>query len=361
MLSNSLAGTKKKGRASLSNQDGRYESLVHVEEDDGWYRESKTVAVPTKLLVDTTKSVITYNVSPDVPFDRSINPYRGCEHGCIYCFARPTHTFLGFSAGLDFETRILYKPNASQLLKAELANRQYSCAPIALGVNTDAYQPAEEQLELTRQVLQLLRSCKHPVSIVTKSSLIVRDVDLLSEMAEDNLVNVYISLTTLDSRLKKILEPRAAAPAKRLKTVERLVAAGVPVGVMVAPVIPAINDSEIEAILDAASRCGAESAGYVLLRLPNELPKLFDEWLECHFPERRKHVLNLVSSTRGGNLYDSSYGRRMWGTGAYAQMIARRFQIASRRSGLVEKRNYLRSDLFTRPATDGQMELFSHG
>ena len=354
-----MRASRLRGRGALSNGAGRYEAFCHVDEDDGWYREEEPRSIPTKLLIDSSKSVITYNQSPDVPFDRSINPYRGCEHGCVYCFARPTHAYLGFSAGLDFETRILYKPNAATLLRRELSSFHYQCATIALGVNTDAYQPYEDRLGITRSILAVLAECRHPVSIVTKSALVVRDVDILSEMADNNLVSVHISITTRDAHLKKLLEPRAAAPLKRLKTIETLANAGVPVSVMFAPVIPAINDQELEDIVREAANSGATGAGFVLLRLPHELPMLFGEWLEGHFPKRKKHVLNLIASTRGGSLYDSTFGTRMRGTGAYAEMIGRRFDLACRRFGLDGERRVLCSGLFRRPRADGQMEMFS--
>lgn len=295
-----------KGRGALSNRDGRFERVTHVDVDGGWFHEEEATSALTRFLVDATRPVITYNTSPDIPFDRSINPYRGCEHGCIYCFARPTHTYLGFSAGLDFETRILHKPNAARLLTEELSRRTYTCAPIALGVNTDAYQPAEEKLGLTRALLQTLSDCHHPVTIVTKSSLVVRDVDILASMAQRGLVSVNISITTLDPQLKKIMEPRASAPSKRLRTLNELAHADIPVGVMVAPVIPAITDTELEQIVEQVAENGATHGSYVLLRLPRELGDLVKEWLQTHFPGKVRHVLNIITSTRGGSLYDAT-------------------------------------------------------
>ena len=349
-----------KGRGALSNRDGRFERATHVDVDDGWFHEEEAASTQTRFLIDASRSVITYNTSPDVPFDRSINPYRGCEHGCIYCFARPTHTYLGFSAGLDFETRILYKPNAARLLTQELSSRAYACAPIALGVNTDAYQPAEEKFGLTRALLQTLSDCHHPVTIVTKSSLVVRDIDILASMARRGLVLVNISITTLDPQLKKIMEPRASAPSKRLRTLNELADAGIPVGVMVAPVIPAVNDAELERIVEQAAENGATHASYVLLRLPHELRDLVKEWLQLHFPLKVQHVLNMIESTRGGSLYDSTFGQRMRGTGSYAGMIQQRFDLICKRLRLNQERVQLRTDLFCKPARNGQLSLFGH-
>jgi DNA repair photolyase len=335
-----------KGRGAISNTTGRYESEVRLRTDDGWGPQAPVTGVAaaesadahartrTKILVDATRTAITRNTSPDIPFDRSINPYRGCEHGCIYCYARPSHAWLGLSPGLDFETRILAKPDAAKLLAAEIARKGYHCKPLALGTNTDPYQPIERKLRITRAILEVLDGANHPISIVTKSDAVLQDLDILSAMAERNLVKVFLSVTTLNGDLARKLEPRAAAPAKRLKAVTALAGAGVPVGVMVAPVIPALTDFELEAILDAAKDAGAGEAGYILLRLPLEVKDLFAEWLAAHVPDRAERVLKLVRETRGGRLNDATFGRRMRGEGVYAQLIARRFRLARERLDL---------------------------
>ena len=327
----------RKGRAAPTNRVGRFERWGREEADDGWGSlDGEPERPPTVLIEDKSRSIIATNDSPDVPFDRSINPYRGCEHGCIYCFARPTHAYLGYSPGLDFETKLLYKPRAAELLAAELTRPGYRCQPITLGANTDPYQPVERRLGITRQVLEVLHDWRHPVSIVTKSALVERDLDILAGMAEERLVEVRVSVTTLDRTLSRRMEPRAAAPERRLETVRRLAEAGVPVGVLFAPVIPGLNDAELEAVLNAARAAGAVSAGYVLLRLPLELGALFSEWLEVHYPERAARVTALVRETRGGQLYDSAYGNRMRGTGVFADLIAARFKLASQRLGYRE-------------------------
>jgi DNA repair photolyase len=312
------------------------------------------------VLPDHAKSVISTNNSPDVGFEQSINPYRGCSHGCIYCFARPTHAYLGLSPGLDFETRLFYKDNAVELLRAELSKPRYVCKSIALGINTDGWQPLERRLEVTRRVLEVLAECRHPVSIVTKSALIVRDLDLLQDLARDQLVSVMISITSLDSELKRTLEPRAAAPQARLKVIEQLSAAGVPVGVLVAPVIPALTDHELEHILEAAKAAGATSAGYVLLRLPHEVKDLFREWLAEHYPNRANHVMSVINQSRGGKDYQAEFGTRMVGTGIFAQLLRARFDMAKRKCGFdaAERRHELRTDLFRAPiANSAQMSL----
>nr|WP_246505770.1 PA0069 family radical SAM protein [Coralloluteibacterium stylophorae] len=324
-----------KGRGAGSNREGRFEltSLEHV--DDGWFREDGEAPPQprTEVSEETARSVISRNRSPDIPFEQSVNPYRGCEHGCVYCFARPTHSYLGLSPGLDFETRIRAKTNAVERLRAELAAPGYRCSPITLGINTDGWQPTERRLRLTRGLLQLLHDTRHPVSIVTKSALIERDLDLLAPMAAQNLVQVALSITTLDNRTAASLEPRATAPHARLRTVRRLGEAGVPVSVIVAPVIPAVTDHELEAILEQARQAGAHSAGYVLLRLPHEVAPLFREWLDLHHPERAAHVMSLVRQMRGGRDYDATFGRRMRGEGAFADLLEQRFRIARRRLG----------------------------
>lgn len=318
-----------KGRAALSNPANRFHQYHHDAFDDGWGTQTEDLQVPaTELLPDASRSLIVYNQSPDVPFDRSINPYRGCEHGCVYCFARPTHAYLDCSPGLDFETKIFYKTNASKLLARELGNPRYRCQPIALGVNTDAYQPAERKLKISRGLLETLLAYRHPVGIVTKSALVERDLDLLAEMASRKLVHVMISVTSLDKSLARTLEPRAAAPRRRLEIISRLSARGIPVGVLVAPVIPVLNDAEIESILAAVREAGALTAGYVMLRLPHEVKDLFRSWLQCYVPLKADHVMKRIRDIRGGRENDSQFGRRMRGTGVYAQLIQQRFATA---------------------------------
>jgi DNA repair photolyase len=350
-----------KGRGSLSNPPVRFHSTSVEKTDDGWYQEEEaTTSLPQTVLPDRSKSVIATNNSPDVGFEQSINPYRGCSHGCVYCFARPTHAYLGLSPGLDFETKLFYKDNAVELLRAELGKRNYRCKTIALGINTDGWQPLERQLEVTRSLLAVLAECRHPVTIVTKSTLILRDLDLLQSLARDRLVSVMVSITSLDGDIKRTLEPRAAAPRARLNVIEHLSAAGVPVGVLVAPVIPALTDHEMENILDAAKSAGASSAGYVLLRLPHEVKHLFREWLAEHYPDRARHVMSLINQARGGKDYQAEFGTRMVGTGVFAELLRKRFDIAKRKSGLEDSagRHELRTDLFRPPAADGaQMAL----
>ena len=344
----------RKGRGAASNPPCRFEPTARVAFDDGWGGlDEELPPLATTVQIDATRTIITRNDSPDVPFDRSINPYRGCEHGCVYCFARPSHAFLGLSPGQDFETRLFAKPDAPALLAEELRRPGYRCRVIALGTNTDPYQPIERTRRITRGVLEVLAAHNHPVGIVTTSALVVRDIDILAPMAARRLARVYISVTTLDGGLARRLEPRAPAPARRLEAVRRLAAAGIPVGVLVAPVIPALNDSEIERILAAAAEAGALSAGYVLLRLPREVKDLFVEWLAVHAPDKAKRVMGLVRDTRGGRDYDSRWGKRMTGTGAYAEMIARRFRLASRRLGLDRRDWTLDTSRFQPPARAG--------
>jgi DNA repair photolyase len=343
-----------KGRGAISNRTGRYEPTTRERVDDGWALPPEEETRPdTRVLKDTSRTVIARNNSPDVGFDRSINPYRGCEHGCIYCFARPTHAYLGLSPGLDFETRILTKPDAGKLLEQELAKPGYRPAVIAMGTNTDPYQPLEKKLRITRSILEVLSECRHPVGIVTKSALIRRDIDLLAPMAEQGLAAATISLTTLDSGLSRVMEPRAASPARRLETIRALSAAGIPTGVLVAPMIPALNDREMESLLEAAVEAGARTAGYVLLRLPLEIKDLFEEWLEAHFPGRAKHVLSLVRSMRDGKLYQSEFGTRMTGTGPYADLLAKRFRLAASRLGLTRRDWQFNTSLFRPPVPKG--------
>lgn len=347
-----------KGRASISNTAGRFEKQDRVAEDDGWGSlDAPLPPLATEVIIDTSKSVITYNQSPDIPFDRSINPYRGCEHGCIYCFARPSHAFLGLSPGLDFESRILVKPDAAKLLRAELAKRNYQCAPLALGTNTDPYQPLERQHKIMRQILEVLAETRHPVTIVTKSALVERDVDLLSAMAAQGLVSVHVSVTTLQKSLARNLEPRAAAPQRRLEAVAALRAANIPVGVLVAPVIPALNDHELESIVKAAHAAGAQCVDYILLRLPLEVADLFAEWLQQHYPLKATHVLGLIYQSRGGKAYDPAFHQRMQGTGQIAGLIGQRFRLISKRLGLDQPLPPLRCDLFRKPELSGQMRF----
>ena len=345
-----------KGRGALSNPHARFDSTSAERADDGWYQEEQTTSLPEIVLPDRAKSVITTNDSPDVGFEQSINPYRGCSHGCVYCFARPTHAYLGLSPGLDFETRLFYKDNAVELLRTELSRRSYVCKPIALGINTDGWQPLEKRLQVTRSVLEVLTECRHPLTIVTKSTLILRDLDLLQDLARDQLVSVMLSITSLDPGIKRTLEPRTASPQARLKAIEQLSSAGVPVGVLVAPVIPALTDHELERILEAAKAAGASSAGYVLLRLPLEIKDLFREWLAEHYPDRAAHVMSLINQSRGGKDYQSEFGTRMVGTGVFAQLLSKRFELAKRKFSLDDGagRHDLRTDLFRPPSRDRQ-------
>ena len=347
-----------KGRGSTSNVTGRFDSLTLEKTDDGWYQDEIVENLTETVLPDRARSVITSNNSPDVGFDVSINPYRGCAHGCVYCFARPTHSYLGLSPGLDFETKLFYKADAVSILEAELAKPKYVCKTIALGINTDGYQPLEKRLEVTRGILAVLARCRHPVTIVTKGALIVRDLDLLTDLAKDHLVSVMVSVTSLTNEIKRTLEPRTASPAARLRVIEQLSQAGVPVGVLVAPVIPAITDHEIEDILSAAKAAGANRAGYVLLRLPHELKIIFRDWLAEHYPDRAKHVMSLINQSRGGKDYDSQFGTRMRGTGPYAELLRTRFELAKRKLGFAgaEERYELNTKLF-RPPTPATPQL----
>lgn len=321
-----------KGRGSSSNPVSRYASATSQQFDDGWGAlDEELPPLRTELSVDTSRSIINYINSPDIPFDRSINPYRGCEHGCIYCYARPSHAWLGLSPGLDFESRIFYKPDAAALLEKELAKPGYQCAPIALGGNTDIYQPVERDLKITRQILEVLSRHHHPVTLITKSAMIERDIDLLSDMARRNLIHTAVTITTLDKNLARTLEPRAAAPHRRLETVRRLSEAGIPVTVMVAPIIPALNDSEMETILQRVADAGAHDAHYILLRLPLELTALFEEWLQQHYPLKAAHVMSLIRQSRDGKTNDARFGSRMRGSGLFADMIAQRFKLAKAR------------------------------
>jgi DNA repair photolyase len=350
-----------KGRGSSSNVAGRFDSLTLEKTDDGWYQDEIVENLTETVLPDRARSVITSNDSPDVGFDVSINPYRGCAHGCVYCFARPTHSYLGLSPGLDFETKLFYKADAVNILEAELAKPKYVCKTIALGINTDGYQPRERRLQITRGILAVLTRCRHPVTIVTKSALIVRDLDLLADLAKDKLVSVMLSITSLSSDIKRTLEPRTASPQARLRVIQQLTEAGVPAGVLVAPVIPAITDHEIEDIMAAAKEAGASRAGYVLLRLPHELKIIFREWLAQHYPDRAKHVMSLINQSRGGKDYDSQFGTRMRGTGPYAELLRTRFDLAKRKLGFAgaEERYELDTSLFRPPKqATPQLDLF---
>ncbi|MGH7096943.1 MAG: PA0069 family radical SAM protein [Stellaceae bacterium] len=350
----------RKGRGATSNTSGRFEAERREPFDDGWSgADAEPAPLRTTLTADAARTVITRNDSPDIPFDRSLNPYRGCEHGCIYCYARPSHATLGLSPGLDFESRIFYKPRAAELLAAELRKKGYVCRPIALGSNTDPYQPAERRLQITRAILETLRDFHHPVTIVTKSALIQRDRDILVALARDGLVCVMVSVTTLDRALARRMEPRAATPERRLETIAALAAAGVPTGVLAAPMIPALNDHELEAILERARAAGASSAGYTLLRLPHELKTLFREWLEEHFPQKAAHVLSLVAETHGGRLYEARWASRMVGSGPYAEMLRLRFARACNRFGFAPRATLaLDTSRFRPPPQQGdQLEL----
>ncbi|WP_439886945.1 PA0069 family radical SAM protein [Pseudomonas sp. MBLB4123] len=328
-----------RGRGTASNPHNRFAPTRAVAEDDGWFQEVPPSRA-TEVRAETAKSIITRNQSPDLPFDRSLNPYRGCEHGCIYCYARPSHAYWDLSPGLDFETRLIAKTNAPALLEQQLSRPGYVCAPINLGSNTDPYQPIERQQQLTRRTLQVLLDYRHPVTIVTKGALILRDLDLLAELARQRLVAVMISLTTLDDELKRIMEPRAAAPAARLRAIRVLRGHGIPVGVLCSPMIPMINDMELERLLEAAGDAGAQSAAYMFLRLPREVAPLFEEWLRAHYPQRAEHVLSLVRQSRGGALYDSRFVTRFRGEGAFAELLARRFAVASKRLGLQRREGF---------------------
>lgn len=348
-----------KGRGTFSNISGRFESQHRVLMDDGWGTlEDDAPKLKTTVAIDATRTIIARNSSPDIPFDRSINPYRGCEHGCVYCFARPTHAYLGLSPGQDFESRLFVKPKAAQLLVQELRKPGYQVRTMALGTNTDPYQPIDEKYQITREVLKVLRDFRHPVGIVTKSNRVLRDIDILADMAKDNLARVAISITTLDRELARTMEPRAPTPERRIEAIRELTAAGVPTTVMTAPMIPALNDHEMESILERGHEAGARNAGYVVLRLPLEIKDLFREWLEANQPGRASHVMSLIRSMRGGKDYDAEWGKRMKGSGVYAELTAKRFKLACDRLGLNQWWTPLRTDLFKpTPATGDQLRL----
>jgi DNA repair photolyase len=342
----------RRGRGAISSVRSRYDSETRQAEDDGWDNLEEAEPIRTVLHDDSTRRIIAWNKSPDIPFDRSINPYRGCEHGCIYCFARPSHAYLGFSPGLDFETQIVVKRDAATLLRKELAAKGYRVATLSMGTNTDPYQPAERDLRITRSILEVLLETRHPLGIVTKNALVTRDIDILSEMAKLDLVKVFVSVTTLDRRLARAMEPRASTPPKRLEAIRLLNDAGIPAGVMTAPMIPALNDMELERILEAAHDAGAREAGWVMLRLPWELKELWREWLQVNYPDRASRVMKLVQEARGGKDYVPDFGGRMRGEGAYAELLAQRFALAIRKLGMNERRLRLRKDLFVPPPAD---------
>ncbi len=353
-LPEEIPSGRRRGRGSVSNHTGRFEQQIRSQSDDGWESLGDLDAFSTSVQEERAKSIISSNKSPDIGFDQSINPYRGCEHGCVYCYARPTHAFLGLSAGLDFESKLFAKVNAPELLERELAKPGYKVKTIALGTNTDPYQPIERQYRIMRRLLEILERANHPVGIVTKSALILRDKDILTSMAKRGLVKVALSITTLDRKLARAMEPRASTPQKRLDALEDLSSAGIPTAVMVAPIIPALNDPEIETILTRTHAAGACEAGYVMLRLPLEIADLFQEWLNKNAPDRAKRVMSLMRSMRGGKDYDAQWGKRMRGQGPYAWQIGRRFELATRRLGLNAKSFDLRRDLFEPPVLPGQ-------
>ena len=349
----------RRGRASAINPSGRFEPEQRVDFHDGWDIEEQLPPLKTTVQIERARTIITRNKSPDVPFDRSINPYRGCEHGCVYCFARPTHAYMGMSPGLDFETRLYAKPDAAELLERELSHPNYVPQTIAIGTNTDPYQPVEKTWRLMRGILEVLERYNHPVSIVTKSALVMRDVDILARMAERGLAKVSLSLTTMDKTLARAMEPRAASPARRLETMRALNDAGITCNVMVAPIIPGLNDHEVERLIDSAAAAGATEAGYVMLRLPLEVSPVFKEWLLRHYPDKFRHVMTLIRAMRDGKDYDADWGKRMRGAGPYAWQIGRRFEIKSKQLGLNVSRKPLRTDLFMPPnAAPKQMCLF---
>jgi DNA repair photolyase len=354
-----IESERRRGRGAQSNVSGRYEQEGREDTDDGWETLGTLEDFKTQVTTEIARSIITKNDSPDISFDQSINPYRGCEHGCIYCYARPTHAYLGHSAGLDFETKLYAKTNAAAVLEQTLANPRYTPKTIALGSNTDPYQPIERGLRITRAILEVLSKTNHPVGIVTKSALVVRDLDLLAPMAERGLVRVALSVTTLDNKIARAMEPRAATPKRRIEAIRHLSAAGVPTTVMVAPIVPGLTDPEIENILEAASNAGATSAGYVTLRLPLELKTLFREWLATAFPDRAGRIIHALQSMHGGQDYVAAFGHRQKGSGPFADQIGQRFRLAVRRLGLDGERTRLRCDLFRHPIIKGgQYQMF---
>ncbi len=350
-----------RGRGAESNRSGRFEPVSRHAIDDGWGSLDVLPPFETTVTEETPRKIITRNESPDISFDRSINPYRGCEHGCTYCFARPTHAYMGLSPAIDFETKLFAKPGAAKLLEKELARPGYEVKTIAIGTNTDPYQPIERRYRIMREILEVLDATNHPVGIVTKSALVTRDIDILSRMASRGLAKVALSVTTLDRKLARAMEPRAATPDRRIEALRLLSASGVPTTVMVAPVIPALNEPEMEKILEVAASAGVKEAGYVLLRLPLEVRDVFKEFLAREYPDRAEHVMSIIRSMRGGKEYDSQWGERMRGSGPYAWQIGRRFEMAAKRLGLNAEKRRLRTDLFTPPAMAGdQLDLFGN-
>ena len=345
---------RNRGRSAGINPSGRFEPVSRHVFDDGWNSLEELPPFKTEVQVEKPRTIITRNESPDISFDRSINPYRGCEHGCVYCFARPTHAFMGLSPGLDFESKLFAKPDAARMLDRELSKPSYQPRTIAIGTNTDPYQPIEKQYRIMREILEVLEARGHPVGIVTKSALVTRDIDILSRMAERGLAKVALSVTTLDRMLARTMEPRASTPTKRLEAIRQLSDAGVPASVMVAPIIPGLNDPEMERILDSARAAGAREAGYVVLRLPLEVAPIFKDWLLRHYPDRYRHVMSLIRSMRDGKDYDSEWGKRMKGAGRYAWQIGRRFEIAAKRLGLNVERRQLRTDQFVAGSGAGE-------
>lgn len=346
-----------KGRGTTSKPSARYLSTTRHDVDDGWSSKNEENKPATTVIIEKAKSIIARNKSPDIPFEQSINPYRGCEHGCIYCYARPTHAYFDLSPGIDFETRLFAKPNAVELLEKELAAPSYQCSVIALGTNTDPYQPIEREYKITRRIIALLKKYQHPLTIVTKSNLVERDIDLLAEMAEENLVQVFVSVTTLDNDLMRKMEPRATSPQSRLRTLARLNEANIPTGMMFAPVIPVINDSEMEKILEKAAELGVMNVGYVLVRLPHEIKDLFEEWLNTHYPLKSSHVMNRIMDIRGGKKNDAEFHSRITGKGVYAELIRSRFKKACKQLGLNTRENMpLDTTRFIRPVLHGQQQ-----
>lgn len=353
------AAKKIKGRGTATFIDPRYLSLRYEDFDDGWVNEEEDKRIKTTVTVERPRTVISRNRSPDVPFEISLNPYRGCEHGCIYCYARPTHAYMDLSPGIDFESKLFAKPDAPDLLRKELGGKTYRCTPLAMGTNTDPYQPVEREWKITRSIIEVLHECRHPLTIVTKSCLVERDLDLLAPMAEQGLVQIFVSVTTLDHDLARRLEPRAASPARRIETLRRLAAAGVPAGVMFAPVIPFVNDAELEAVLESAAGAGVEAAGYVMLRLPHEIKHLFREWLQVHEPLKADHVMSIINDLRGGKDNDPQFHSRMRGKGEFARLIRHRFGHACRKLDLNRIQRTLATDKFRPPQRDArQQSLF---
>ena len=351
------ARNKTRGRGTTSTIDPRYLEHRRVPVADGWFAEAAPTTIKTQVTVERPKTIISRNQSPDIPFDQSINPYRGCEHGCIYCYARPTHAYMDLSPGIDFESRLFVKENAAELLRQELNQPGYVCSPIALGANTDPYQPLERDWLITRRIIEVLSEYQHPLTIVTKSRLVQRDIDLLAPMAAMDLCKVFISVTTLNVDLARRMEPRASSPASRLETVAALAAAGIPTGVLFAPVIPALNDMDLEAVLAAAAAAGAESAGYIMLRLPHEIKNLFKEWLDTHEPLKAGHVMQLIRDLRGGRDNDPNFFSRHSGKGVFAELISRRFEQGCRRLGLNRQERELNTSRFRGKQT-AQLTLF---